>query len=215
MTALLLLGPNTPLLFQGQEFGSSKPFYYFADHNDDLNKLVHSGRKEFLEQFPRLSSKEAKSYIPDPSNPMTFTRCKLDFSEKERHAHYWALHLDLIKLRKQDPVFSRMSELTVDGAVLNENAFILRYFGKEHERLLLINFGPDLIYNPAPEPLLAPPAGMKWSLLWSSEAPVYGGEGIPAINIPHLKLPGHSALVLRTAVEKKRQSREEDSSNGE
>src|SRR2546421_7476360 len=48
MTALLLLSPGTPMLFQGQEFASSAPFNYFADHNPDLAELVAKGRCEFL-----------------------------------------------------------------------------------------------------------------------------------------------------------------------
>ena len=47
MTALLLLGPATPMLFQGQEFGASSPFFYFADHHADLAQLVAKGRGDF------------------------------------------------------------------------------------------------------------------------------------------------------------------------
>ena len=45
MTALLLLMPQTPMLFQGQEFAASSPFLYFADHNPELAKLVAQGRR--------------------------------------------------------------------------------------------------------------------------------------------------------------------------
>ncbi|HXE53055.1 MAG TPA: malto-oligosyltrehalose trehalohydrolase, partial [Tepidisphaeraceae bacterium] len=47
MTALMLLSPQTPMLFQGQEFGASSPFVYFADHHPELAKLVRKGRGEF------------------------------------------------------------------------------------------------------------------------------------------------------------------------
>ena len=53
MTALMLLMPATPMLFQGQEFSASTPFLYFADHKPDLAKLVRQGRCEFLSQFPQ------------------------------------------------------------------------------------------------------------------------------------------------------------------
>src|SRR5206468_2776701 len=46
LTALLLLSPGTPMLFQGQEFAASTPFLYFADHNPDLARLVAQGRRE-------------------------------------------------------------------------------------------------------------------------------------------------------------------------
>ena len=45
LTALLLLAPGTPLLFQGQEFGASSPFYFFADHEPELRRLVRDGRQ--------------------------------------------------------------------------------------------------------------------------------------------------------------------------
>src|SRR5262249_35756148 len=48
MTALLLLGPSTPMLFQGQEFAASNPFLYFADFDADLAAAVRRGRGEFL-----------------------------------------------------------------------------------------------------------------------------------------------------------------------
>src|SRR5207249_1560003 len=55
MTALLLLAPGTPMLFQGQEFAASAPFFYFADHKSELAELVRDGRADFLTQFPSLA----------------------------------------------------------------------------------------------------------------------------------------------------------------
>ncbi len=54
MTALMLLAPGTPMLFQGQEFAASAPFLYFADHNPELAKLVTKGRREFLKPVSHL-----------------------------------------------------------------------------------------------------------------------------------------------------------------
>src|SRR5262245_17140246 len=55
MTTLLLLSPQTPLLFQGQEFAATATFVFFADHTPELNAKVKEGRLEFLSQFPSLS----------------------------------------------------------------------------------------------------------------------------------------------------------------
>ena len=61
MTALLLLGPWTPLLFQGEEFGASTPFLYFSEVGDEkLQEAVKKGRFEFLAQFPSAASAEVK-----------------------------------------------------------------------------------------------------------------------------------------------------------
>src|SRR6266436_4655299 len=85
MTALLLLGPWTPLLFQGQEFGASTPFVFFTDTGDGpMREAIRKGRFEFLAQFPSLAADEVQKRLPVPSDPRVFVRCKLDFSERER-----------------------------------------------------------------------------------------------------------------------------------
>ena len=86
ITALTLLGPGTPMLFQGEEFAASAPFLYFADHNPDLAKLVAVGRRKFLEQFPSVACSESAQCFDNPESKATFEKCKLDFSERERRA---------------------------------------------------------------------------------------------------------------------------------
>jgi maltooligosyltrehalose trehalohydrolase len=198
LTALTLLAPGTPLLFQGQEFASSRPFLFFADHDPQLGKLVRQGRTEFLAQFPSIAAPEMRSLLPDPGDPATFEGCKLDWSERERHREALALHTDLLKLRRQDTVFGAPRPGGVDGAVLGEAAFVLRYFGKAgDDRLLLVNLGRDLHLHVAPEPLLAPPEGKQWQVLWSSEMPCYGGGALPPLESEEMwKIPGEAAVVL-------------------
>jgi maltooligosyltrehalose trehalohydrolase len=178
MTALTLLLPGTPMLFQGQEFAASSPFVFFADHNPDLAKLVRKGRGEFLAQFPTIALPEMQARLPDPADPHTFESCKLDWSERERHAEVLALHRDLLRLRREDPGLRTRGPGSFDGAVLGPCAFVLRFLsGGEGDRLLLVNFGRDLCLESAPEPLLAAPEGFAWEILWSSEDPRYGGGG--------------------------------------
>jgi len=199
MAALLLLGPSTPMLFQGEEFASSKPFYYFADHNPELAKIVQTGRSEFLSQFRSLASSKSRQILPDPGNPTTFQRCKLDFSERETNAHDYDLHKDLIRLRREDVVFRQQGLGGLDGAVLSEEAFVLRYFGEDgDDRLLILNLGRDLHLDPAPEPLLAPPEGRRWELIWSSEDVRYGGSGTYEPDTEeNWRIPGHAAIVVK------------------
>ena len=80
LTALTLLLPGTPMLFQGQEFASSAPFLYFADHEPELAALVQAGRAKFLSQFPSLADERMIAQFAVPHDPETFHRCKLDFS---------------------------------------------------------------------------------------------------------------------------------------
>lgn len=199
LTTLLLLGPATPMLFQGQEFGASSPFLYFADHNAELAPLVHKGRNQFLHQFPFLAAAETQSYLSVPHARATFLRCKLDWSERETHHEVYQLHRDLLALRRDDPVFANPYRGGVDGAILSTRAFVLRFFAKEGagDRLLIVNLGEDLPLSPIPEPLLAPPAGRAWHLHWSSEHPRYGGRGTAQIATDERwRLPGMSAVVL-------------------
>jgi maltooligosyltrehalose trehalohydrolase len=198
LTAYLLLSPGTPMLFQGQEFASSAPFLFFADHRPELAAAVRRGRAEFLAQFPSLPGPGVQSQLDDPADPATFRRCKLDFAERARNAHAYDLHRDLLRLRREDPVFSSPGAGTVDGAVLGPEAFVLRYFAAAGEdRLLVVNLGAELELVHAPEPLLAPPEGRQWKLAWSSEDPRYGGEGIALFRTRgRWRIPGGAALAL-------------------
>ena len=94
----------------------------------------------------------------------------------------YALHCDLLRLRREDPVFASQRSDRLHGAVLAAEAFVLRYFGEAgDDRLLLVNLGRDLQFLPPSEPLLALPPGNDWRLLWSSEDPRYGGCGTPPL----------------------------------
>ncbi len=198
LTALMLLMPSTPMLFQGQEFAASTPFLYFADHKPHLASAVAAGRQEFLGQFPRIATAEMRHCLHDPADRRAFDACKLDHGERGRNVEAVRLHRDLLRLRREDKVFSAQAPHALDGAVLAPEALVLRFFGADgDDRLLLVNLGGDLPLTPAPEPLLAPPEGGAWRLLWSSEHPDYGGGGTPR-PLPGRPwpLPAHATIVL-------------------
>lgn len=198
LTALLLLGPGTPMLFQGQEFAASSPFLFFADHHPALSRLVSEGRKKFLSQFRAIANPESEAYLIPPHSIESFERSKLDLAEREKNRAVYEMHKDLLRLRREDQVFSRLQPRGVDGAVLGTDAFVLRFFSpSQGDRLLLINLGSDLEVNPAPEPLLAKVEGCSWDLLWSSESPRYGGGGTAPVQTEQgWRIPGHTAVVL-------------------
>lgn len=201
MVALLLLGPWTPLLFQGQEFGATSAFRYFSDVGDEqLKEAIRKGRFEFLAQFPSVAAPELQARLPVPHHRSTFEGCKLDWSDREKNPQHYALHRDLIRLRQTDPRFREVKPHGVDGAVLSRRAFVLRYFADEptEERLLLVNFGKQVVFSPAPEPLLAPPDGHEWQTMWTSEAPEYGGMGmLPVANDGGWTIFAEAAVALR------------------
>ena len=200
MTALLLLGPWTPLLFQGQEFGASSRFLYFSEIGDEkLREAVKKGRFEFLAQFPSAASKDVQARLALPYDIETFNRCKLDWNERETNRALSDLHRDLITLRREDSRLRWPMEGGIDGAVLGSHSFLLRYFAKQNDdRLLVVNLGRRKKLTPASEPLLAPPSNCEWEVLWTSESPRYGGPGVVGIVTDEKwLLPAEAAVLLR------------------
>ena len=200
MTAFLLLGPWTPLLFQGQEFGASSPFLFFADIGDaSVRDAIRKGRAEWLAPFLSLTQDQAWRALPAPDEPEVFASCKLNFSERKNNRELYALHIDLLKLRREDSRLRQQSSGGIDGAVLGPAIFALRYFSANNDdRLLLVNFGESHVLHPASEPLLAPPEGCRWEILWTSESPRYGAAGSGAVTTSEpWALPAESAVVLK------------------
>jgi len=201
MTTLWLLAPQTPMLFQGQELGSSRPFVYFSDHKDPLSRLVREGRRQELSGFRSTTHPELDPYLPDASSEESFLASKLTAPDGYPQDPNFQLFRDLLKLRREDPVFRLQRSDIVHGAVLGKEAFALRFLGDQgDDRLILVNLGRDLYPTPNSEPLLAPPVGRQWTSLWFSEHPRYGGSGIPPYEPeqPWI-LPGHCAIVLAPA----------------
>jgi maltooligosyltrehalose trehalohydrolase len=177
LTTLLLVGPQIPMLFQGQEFASSRPFTYFADHEGDLGEAVAKGRMEFLSQFPSLTTQEMQALVKRPSDKAAFEQCRLEHDERRSHASSVRLHRDLLRLRAEDEVLSRLGseEVQVESSSPTETLLLVRYVSRHGDRLLVVNFGSDYL-SPMNDPLLAPPRGMAWRDLWASEHPDYGNS---------------------------------------
>ena len=205
ITALLLLGPWSPLLFQGEEFGASSPFLFFADVGDEaVRQVIRRGRAELLAPFLSLREEETLTRLPAPDDPQTFSGCKLDFSERETNRELYDLHIDLLKLRREDSRFRLQSSGGIDGAVLGPASFVLRYFSERNDdRLLLVNLEERLVLHPASEPLLAPPRGCKWEIFWTSDSQRYGGAGkVAAVTVEQWSLPAESAVALQSVPNK-------------
>ncbi len=81
MLCVLLLSPQPPLLFMGEEWGSRCPFLYFCDHADELAAAVREGRRREFAKFPECANPEAREAIPDPNAEQTFARSRLDWKK--------------------------------------------------------------------------------------------------------------------------------------
>ena len=170
-SAILLCSPETPLLFQGQEFTASTPFLYFTDHNPELGKLVTEGRRKEFARFSAFSDPATRERIPDPQAPETFQRSRLDLTERERHAEVYQTYRLLLGLRQNDPVLARPDRRATRVGLAGEQALALHRWRDGQHRLLLVNFGDQAAMLPAAAIAGAPPPA-GWRSLWSSGQPV-------------------------------------------
>jgi maltooligosyltrehalose trehalohydrolase len=124
--ALLLTGPFTPMLFQGEEWAASSPFQYFTDHCDpELGRAVSEGRRREFAHFGWRPDE-----VPDPQNFDTFARSKLDWGEVEcsPHADVLDWYRRLIDLRRSRPALSdpRLDRISVDADEASETMVVRR-----------------------------------------------------------------------------------------
>jgi maltooligosyltrehalose trehalohydrolase len=101
---LLLTSPFTPMLFMGEEWAAGSPWQFFTSHPEpELAAAVQNGRRR---EFAAHGWAEAE--VPDPQDPATFQRSKLDWDELEKpgHAEILDLYQRLIALRRSRPDLS-------------------------------------------------------------------------------------------------------------
>ncbi|MDX1583332.1 MAG: DUF3459 domain-containing protein, partial [Thermoanaerobaculia bacterium] len=179
---LLLLSPYTPLIFMGEEMAETNPFLYFTSHSDqDLVEAVREGRKA------EFSSFSWKGEPPDPDDPNTFRRSRLDHSRRESGdgAVMFELYRKLIELRRSHPALRetdrRMVEVSTDGTRLD----LLRRSGTGEDLLIRFNLGEREIDRPAN---LAP--------VFDSDDPRWASE--TGSSRSESRIAPHSFVVFRT-----------------
>jgi len=128
-TALLLLCPQIPLLFMGEEWGATAPFLFFTDHNAELAPLVREGRRREFARFAAFADPATRARIPDPNDPMTFTASIPDMAEaaREPHATTLALHRDLLALRHARIIPHLPGARALGAEAVGEKAVLARW----------------------------------------------------------------------------------------
>ncbi len=172
--ALALGSPYTAMLFMGEEWGSSSPFQFFTSHPEpELGRATAEGRKaEFAAHGWDADE------IPDPQDPATFERSKLDWSEVRsgEHARLLEIYRGLIRLRRNESDFA-------DPWLPH-----LRVEYDEDSRWIVMHRGAfAVVCNLNTEAVLVPVTG---TVVLASDDPAPHGSAI--------RLPGHSFAVLRT-----------------
>ena len=128
VSVLLLLAPETPLIFMGQEWAASTPFQYFTDHHEALGKLVTTGRQREFERFASFADPQSRARIPDPQSASTFDSSKLIWEERTREPHASTLRLykRLLDLRKREPALQSRRRDDVAVQALDDATLALR-----------------------------------------------------------------------------------------
>jgi 1,4-alpha-glucan branching enzyme len=157
LTAILLLAPQPPLLFMGQEFAAGTPFQFFCDFEPVLARAVAEGRRAEFARFAQYADEATRETIPDPGDIATFARSHLDWSEtsEAEHAEWLQFHRELLAMRRREivPLLPRMTGDAARSQMLDNAAFSVEWLCTDGVRLtLLANVGDRnvSIRNPAP-----------------------------------------------------------------
>jgi maltooligosyltrehalose trehalohydrolase len=179
-STLLLILPETPLLFMGQEWAASSPFLYFTDHEPALGRLVTEGRRHEFAAFNAFSDPVTRAHIPDPQASATFERSRLDWTERqhEPHASTLRLYRRLLELRRS-PAMARGEAAIFEVEADGPHAVIVHRGQPDGTRLLTVvrlhGAGPVAI-----APLFARlPDGLTWRPLITTEDAEFAVDAAP------------------------------------
>jgi maltooligosyltrehalose trehalohydrolase len=168
-TVLLLLAPETPLLFMGQEWAASTPFLYFTDLPEPLGRLVTSGRRAEFGAFAAFADPASRERIPDPQAPGTFeaSRLRWDESGREPHASALRLHQRLLALRRSHPALQRTGATECRVRALDDDTLAVQWRSEGASLSVAVRLrGRGAMRLPAN---MAPPAGGLHVLLTTED----------------------------------------------
>lgn len=104
--AILLLSPQVPMLFMGEEYAATQPFLYFCDYQGELAAAVREGRRNEFARFSAFADEQQREKIPDPNSPQTYRSSQLDAQDRERplHREWLAYTRELLRVRAEKVV---------------------------------------------------------------------------------------------------------------
>jgi malto-oligosyltrehalose trehalohydrolase len=160
-TAVLLLAPTPPLLFMGQPRCADSPFLFFCDFGEDLADAVTTGRRREFARFEQFADEAAQAAIPDPNDPGTFTRSKVDWAllDEPEHRAWLDFHRGLLALRQAEivPRLAGMDGYAGGFDLIGDTGLVVRWrLGDASLLTLVANLGgtalavPGLRHDGAP-----------------------------------------------------------------
>ncbi len=167
--AVLLLAPNVPLIFMGEEYAEDAPFLYFVSHTDsELVEVVREGRKKDFADF------QIEGEFIDPFSPDTFQKCKLNWEKRQEGKHQVMLKLyqHLIQLRRTIPALKELNKQNLEASVIEDNKLMfLHRWTQNSEIFCLMNFNDKDVTFKA-----TLPSG-NWQKILDSSEPKRMGSG--------------------------------------
>lgn len=147
--AILLLAPSPPMLFMGEEFAAATPFQFFCDFQGELATAVTEGRSREFAGFREFASPAAQARIPDPNNPATFERCKLDWDclNQSPHKSWLKYYQQLLALRRTH-IMPHLSNMSGGGVfeLIGASGLSVRWcLGDGLQLTLLANLGDESV----------------------------------------------------------------------
>ena len=139
LESILLLSPQIPLMFQGDEFGDTTPFCYFTDFSGELGSAVSQGRKAEFSSFSAFEDPQAAEIFPDPNDESTFLVSKLDWALLRMPTHKRCLQVtrNLLRVRR-DVLMPLLADIPGGGgsAMVDERKFAVSWTladGREYQ----------------------------------------------------------------------------------
>ncbi len=166
--AIVMLSPQIPMVFMGEEWASHRPFAFFCDFGPELAQSVREGRRREFAHFPEFGDEAGRRQIPDPTAAATWQNSRLDWEEPSRaeHAMWLARYRTLIELRMREivPRLANISGSAGAYRVLGPRAVAVEWrLGGGARLSLTANFSPQPV--PSPDPVEG------WRVLYSSDVP--------------------------------------------
>jgi malto-oligosyltrehalose trehalohydrolase len=154
--ALLLLAPQPPMLFMGEEWGALEPFPYFCDMSPELTVKIREGRRREFARFARFADAHD---LPDPASAATFAAARLQWAERDvgAHAHWLEEFRRLLAIRHRDivPLIPHLRSASCRSPT-EHGVFAVEWSSEDGAALrVLANLTPA----PAPAPGIAELAG--------------------------------------------------------
>jgi len=141
IAAIYLLLPQIPMLFMGEEWGSSQPFPFFCDFTGGLAEQIRQGRRDEFASFPEFQDPEARNRIPDPLDEQTFQSGKLDRAQMQEEVHVewtdWYKRILVVRKAEIIPRLPRFGPHAGTYQVLGTGAVVVHFAVGGDEQLVL------------------------------------------------------------------------------